>query len=116
MRFLMRLLRLLCWLVLLIAAVWAFGALWFDFPVRPLRPVIAAGFAIAFFVVLLMVRPRWLGRGIVVMLILIIAMAWSMLKPSNIRDWQPNVALAPWAEVDGDLVTIHNVRNCEYRN
>src|SRR5437868_6405684 len=116
MRFLARLLRLLCWLVLLLAAVWAFGALWYDFPVKSLRQVIAACFALAFIALLLMVRPRWLGRSIVIMLILLVAMGWGMLKPSNARNWQPNVAEAPWAEVNGDLVTIHNVRNCEYRD
>ena len=33
------------------------------------------------------------------------------LQPSAERDWLPDVAQAPWAEIDGDRVTIHNVRN-----
>ena len=37
------------------------------------------------------------------------------MKPSNDRDWLPNVARTPWATVDGDRVTIHNVRNFTYR-
>ena len=30
---------------------------------------------------------------------------FATLKPSNDRDWTPDVARAPWAEIDGDLVT-----------
>src|SRR6185436_13857053 len=40
---------------------------------------------------------------------------WLSLRPSNQRRWQPDVAETPWVEVDGDVVTIHNLRNCEYR-
>jgi hypothetical protein len=37
------------------------------------------------------------------------------LKPSNRRDWQSDVAVLAHAEVDGNKVTIHNIRNCDYR-
>ena len=40
---------------------------------------------------------------------------WLNLKPSNVGDWQPDVDRAAWADVDGDRVTIHNLRNCDYR-
>jgi hypothetical protein len=40
---------------------------------------------------------------------------WRTIQPSNDRAWQPDVAQTPWAEIDGDRVTLHNVRNCEYR-
>jgi hypothetical protein len=40
---------------------------------------------------------------------------WSGVQPSNDRDWQPDVAVLPYATFDGDLVTIHNVRNVDYR-
>lgn len=36
--------------------------------------------------------------------------------PSNDRNWQPDVALLPWAEIQGNRVTIHNIRNCDYRS
>ena len=36
------------------------------------------------------------------------------IAPSNVRDWQPDQAEVPYAEFDGDLVAIHNVRNCRY--
>jgi len=40
---------------------------------------------------------------------------WSGVEPSNDREWQPDVAELPYATFDGDLVTIHNVRNFDYR-
>ncbi len=40
---------------------------------------------------------------------------WLSLTPSNDRNWQPDVAQTPWAEIEGDRVTVHNLRNCDYR-
>ena len=37
-------------------------------------------------------------------------------EPSNDRDWSPDQAVLPWAEIAGDQVTIHNIRNCTYRS
>ena len=37
------------------------------------------------------------------------------MPPSNNRDWQPDLATLAWAEIVGDKVTIHNIRNCDYR-
>jgi hypothetical protein len=40
--------------------------------------------------------------------------AEKVIKPSNFRDWTPEQALLPTAEVHGSQVKIHNVRNCQY--
>jgi hypothetical protein len=40
---------------------------------------------------------------------------WLSLKPSNTRNWQADVAQTPWAEINSDQVTVHNVRHCDYR-
>jgi hypothetical protein len=34
--------------------------------------------------------------------------------PSNVRQWEPDQAAQPWAEIDGDQATIHNIRNNVY--
>jgi hypothetical protein len=44
------------------------------------------------------------------------ALVWANVRPSNERDWQPDVAVLPYATFDGDFVTIHNVRNFDYRS
>jgi hypothetical protein len=41
---------------------------------------------------------------------------WGSLAASNSRNWQPDVARAPAAEIDGDLVTVRNVRDFRYRS
>lgn len=40
---------------------------------------------------------------------------WLGIPPSNHRDWQPEVAVAPRAVRAGERVTIHGVRNFDYR-
>lgn len=37
-------------------------------------------------------------------------------KPTNEANWQPDVARLAWAKMNGDEVTLHNVRNCDYRS
>jgi hypothetical protein len=40
---------------------------------------------------------------------------WSTIKPTEDRLWQPDVAQRAWADIQGDQITLHDVRNCEYR-
>jgi hypothetical protein len=40
---------------------------------------------------------------------------WSSIEPSNQRDWQTEVARLPHATRDGERITLHNVRNFDYR-
>jgi len=41
--------------------------------------------------------------------------ATKAIEPSNHRDWAPDMARLAHAELDGRLVTVHNIRNCDYR-
>ena len=41
---------------------------------------------------------------------------WHARRPSNTRDWQADVARLATAEVDGDRLTVRNVRNFRYRS
>jgi len=41
---------------------------------------------------------------------------WLLRRPSNTRDWQPDVARVATAEVRGEQVTVKNVRNFRYRS
>ncbi len=40
---------------------------------------------------------------------------WSTLKPVNDKDWAPDVSNIPFGTIKGDILTLHNVRNFEYR-
>jgi len=115
-RFLIRWLGgLLCAVVGLIAAAWAFGAVWFDGPFGTGNKLAAALLTTAFAVVLLFVRPFWRKLGVFLALFVAVLGWWLTLSPTNEADWQPDVAQTAWADVQGDEVTFHNVRNCDYR-
>ena len=49
-------------------------------------------------------------------LVTLVFARWYSLRPSNTRDWQPDVAHAATAEIQGDHVTVKNVRNFHYRS
>ena len=109
------LLLTLVWLLLLGALAWAFGALWYDFPFADLRHPLAIAFGVGALAAAIWVRPCWRGMAGVALAIALVAGWWFTLKPSNTRNWQPDVAESAWAEVNGDVVTMHNIRNCDYR-
>jgi len=44
-----------------------------------------------------------------------IAVWWMSFPASNDRSWQRDVAVLPFADIAGDLVTLHNIRNLYYR-
>ena len=62
------------------------------------------------------VRPHGRKVTVTIGLLVLPVLYWVALRPSNDRDWQPDVALLPYADIDGDRVTVHNIRNCEYRS
>jgi hypothetical protein len=107
---------LLLWIGILGWGAWSFGALWFDCPVASSSHAIAFAYLGVFLVLLFLVvnGRRWASLGLVALMVLV-TLWWSLLKPRNDRDWQSDVSRTPWAEVNGDLVTIHNVRNFNYR-
>lgn len=94
--------------------LWAVGAFWYDLPgPQALRK----GAAI---ILLLAVGGLWFSgsykRRLAAIGILTAVMGWWFtLKPGNDGDWQPDVAQTASAEVHGDEITFHHVRNCEYR-
>jgi hypothetical protein len=40
---------------------------------------------------------------------------WMHIAPSNDRDWQVEVSRLPYVDVDGDRMTLYNIRNFDYR-
>ena len=101
------------WLAAFVCATWAAGALYFDFP--RIGALAAILFVLVLLAIALFVRGKLLKLGIVFGACVVVAAWWSTLKPSKDRAWQPDVAQTAWAEINGDEVTIHNVRNCDYR-
>ena len=105
-------------LALLIAGMTAWAALaiyYSDLAGEPLRLGLAAAFALGTLGAFLFLpnrRRTLLGFGAAFAVVLL---WWLSIEPSNERDWQTEVAVLPYATRDGDLVTLHNVRNFDYR-
>ncbi len=75
----------------------------------PLACLCAAGDLLA----LLLLRPR-LALGVLAGLFAVPLVCFHLMRPSNTRIWQPDVARLPYAEISGDTVALHHVRNCRY--
>jgi hypothetical protein len=109
--------KVLLGLLLAIGLAWAAAALWIDGPSsRLLAGALAAGLLVGALAAVFFVRPLLRGALVIGGLIALVLAWWSSLPPSNDRDWQPDVARLPTAVIDGDHVTIRNVRNFEYRS
>lgn len=62
---------------------------------------------------------RWRKRVLTAYAVLFIAvLGWWLLaiQASNERQWQPDLTKLPYATVDGDIVTLYNIRNFDYRS
>src|SRR5215472_7178609 len=103
----------LAWIAAILCTVWAFGALYFDFPVA--GPFVAIVFLIALVAIVIFVRGKLLKLVTLFVAFVVVDLWWFTLKPSNDRAWQADVARTAWAQINGDEITIHNVRNCDYR-
>jgi hypothetical protein len=82
------------------------------------RPVLAGAYALAGLIAIVaLCAGRWLKVGLPVFGAALVAIAfwWNSLTPSNARDWQPDVARLSHATIQGDLVTVHDIRNFDYR-
>jgi len=107
------------WLVLFGMAGWGVLALYyFDHKGIALRTGLAAAFTLASLIALVgFALPRWRWRAFTVFLALfaVVLFSWRAIEPSNDRNWQPDVAVLPYATIEGDRVTVHNIRNFDYR-
>ena len=103
----------IAWLIALGCIVWAFGALHYDFPIW--KTPVAWAFASTVLAAVIFVRGAWQKLGATFFAFALVLAWWLTLKPTNKADWQPDVAQVAWAEIYGDEITLHNVRNCDYR-
>ncbi|MFZ1219026.1 MAG: DUF4105 domain-containing protein, partial [Chthoniobacterales bacterium] len=102
-------------LVCLLATAWAAGALYFDLPIAWLRAPLALVYGLAMLAALFFLKGRWRAMSVAGLGFAAVLAWWLTIKPSNEGDWQPDVEKLAWAEINGDEVTFHNVRNCDYR-
>ena len=106
----------LAWPVLVLAIVWGTLALWFDsLSIRWLAGILAAMYLAGSVTLLVTLRPVRRAMLIALVAFLLVAGWWSFIPASNNRDWSPEVARPARATVEGNRLTIENVRNFDYR-
>lgn len=97
-------------------ALWASLAAWFG---PWASPVAAASLALpGAWAIVATLRGRSTGPalGVFVLAFSTFGWFWSRVEPSNDRAWQPDVARLASASIDGDLVTLRNIRDFDYRS
>jgi len=109
-------------LALAVAAVGLWGMLalhYSDLSPAWLRGTVTAGFGLLALLTLgaIVVRRRR-GTALAVLGVAFVALLlyWRSIAPSNDRDWAPEVARVPRATIAGDLITLHDIRNFDYRS
>ena len=100
---------IVCWLLGALLSLWAFGALWFD-----AAPSAASGFFAAVIAAIVVLRHS--GRAWIVPIIgfAVVLAWWLTLAPSHQREWSIEYSRLPRAAIEGDKVTISNLRNFDY--
>jgi hypothetical protein len=115
--------RLLRWigltlagLIVILLTAWCAGAFYYSRPGGPrMGTILAIAFPVATVLAFLLLPRR--GRtlaGFLVVCALVIGW-WILIPATNEREWQTDVSVAPWVTQDGDMITVHGVRNFEYR-
>jgi hypothetical protein len=101
--------------VLVGMTLWGALAIYYsDIASAALRTILSWAFALGSITALLFLRPwRW-AVGMLFMVFTGVLLWWLSIPPSQDRDWQPDVAVLPSAEFDGDRITMHNIRNNDY--
>jgi hypothetical protein len=80
-----------------------------------LRIGLSVGFALAVALAFMVLPNRKRTLTGFLMVFAGIAVWWLAIPASNGRNWQPDVAVLPYASIQGDRVTIHNIRSLQYR-
>jgi hypothetical protein len=96
---------------------WSAAALWIDGPAHAwLAGLLSGGLVLVSVGALAILRP--LRRALIVVLVAFLAVLgwWLNIPASNEGDWQPDVAQLASASIDGNIVTIRNVRNFDWRS
>jgi Domain of unknown function (DUF4105) len=106
-------------LIIALPAVWGALALWFQAPGGHAPKLIAAAAWAAFSVAMLI--ALWHGRTALSVLVFAAAFAalliwWQRIPPTNDRMWSDDVAQITTGSTEGDHVTLHNVRNFDWRS
>jgi hypothetical protein len=100
-------------------AIWGAFALWYQAPGGQALKTLCVVFWVAFHLGLLL--ALWQGRTVPALLAFgvvfgVLLVWWQRIAPTNDRIWADDVAQMTTGTVDGSRVTLHNVRNFDWRS
>ena len=106
---------------ILIAAITVWGSLAIGYRAPfgdAARQILGIGLALLGVAAIVGLFARPIRRTTVAFLVVfaLVLAWWSRIEPRNDREWQPEVAVLAYADVHGDQVTMHNIRNFDYRS
>jgi hypothetical protein len=99
-------------------ALWGGFALWYQLPRRMTLRVAGVILWLAFAVAILIAVASGPAEGGMIVFATAFALLlawWHAIKPSNHRDWADDVAQMTTGVIEADRVTLHNVRNFDWR-
>jgi hypothetical protein len=100
-----------------IIVLWIAGAIFFDVGRGSfVGGVLSIGWIMAAAVAFLFWQPLWVPCVVLLAGFTLFLFWWLRQRPSHERPWDPNFTQLPHVELDGDTLTIHNLRNSEYRS
>jgi hypothetical protein len=109
----------ICVIGLLVACMtaWASLAIYYsDLPGEHLKAALSGLFALSTLAAFIFLPHRTQTLFWFFGIFVLVVLWWTTIEPSNVRDWQLDVAVLPYATIDGNLVTLHNIRNFTYRS
>lgn len=105
-------------LIAIVSGAWGALALWYQLPGNLAWRVLGAAIWVIVVITLAIAaisRHSWLPLGIYVVLYGLLLVWWSGIAPSNDRIWADDVARLLTGTVAGNQVTLHNVRDFDWR-
>ena len=109
--------KILVAIMVLFMTAWAsLAAYRSDTPNATARTLFAAGIVLATILTFVLIRRKGVALVSYLAAWSLFTLWWCSITPSNVRNWQPDVAVLPYAEISGDMVTVRNIRNFTYRS
>ena len=103
--------------VYLIFSLWCFGVIWFLLPFLPqFFAFVFAAIVLACGVGFFIKKIRFVSWLTALVLYLLVFVLWFSIRPTNDLEWQTPWKRMPEAHIDGNKVTINNVRDFIYRS
>jgi hypothetical protein len=109
--------RLIAWFIGIVMSIWALLAIHYaNLSGRSPRTLYTVIFGMALLASVILIRPRKFKLAALAGLIGGVLVWYFSIQPSNERDWTPDVARTAVLEINGNELTVHNVRDCDWRS